>query len=386
VIRPWTAGDLAVTGTGSVTPLGRGMGELLAGWNRGARAIGPIRRFSTARLPVHLGAEMPDPPEPWPAGLRGAAHLDAAVEEALSQSGLPASSRTLVLVATTKGFLESGTGLEAEGGAADPGTPARRIGARFRESECVTVSTACAGGTAALVLALARATELRRGTFDAILVAGVDLLSEFVYRGFAALSAVDPAPCRPFDESRAGMSPAEAAAAVVLETVGRARERGGVPLARLLGGALSSDAGHPTAPDPEGGGLASAIRAAMARAGAETADLGHIHAHGTGTILNDAMEVRALRGALGSGTSEVPLTTLKGSIGHPFGAAGVVEFAASLAALRAGALPGIAGLEAPIGAIDASARPRPVRGGVFLKVGAGFGGFNAALVAEGTLP
>jgi 3-oxoacyl-[acyl-carrier-protein] synthase II len=386
VIRPWTSGDLAVTGAGSVTSLGPGMEGLLAGWTEGVRAIAAIRRFSTERLPVHLGAEMPDPPGPWPDGLRGAAHLDAAVEEALAQSGLSADSRTLVLVATTKGFLDDGTGSEVGGSAADPGTPARRIGARFRESECATVSTACAGGTAALVLALARADELRRGAFDAILVAGVDLLSDFVYRGFAALAAVDPAPCRPFDESRAGLSPAEAAAAVVIETAGRARARGAVPLGRLLGGGLSSDAGHPTSPDPEGVGLARAIRGAMARAGAEAADLGHVHAHGTGTVLNDAMEIRALHRALGAEAADVPLTTLKGNIGHPFGAAGVVEFAASLAAVRAGALPGIAGLDAPLRGIDASSRPRAVRSGAFLKVGAGFGGFNAALVAEGALP
>jgi 3-oxoacyl-[acyl-carrier-protein] synthase II len=386
VTRPWTGEDLAVTGLGCVTPFGSGADALIAGWIAGGRAPARIDRFGTERLPVHVGGELHDLPSAGGEVHRGAAALDAAADEALAESGLAHDARVLVIVSTSKGFLHRGDDLDATAGTHEPGLPARRLARRFRASECVTVSTACAGGTAAFVLALARAVELRRGDFDAVVVAGVDLLSDFVYRGFSALAAVDPAPCRPFDVTRAGMSPSEAAAVVVLETLGRARGRGATPRGRVLGGGLSSDAGHPTAPDPAGRGLARAIRHALTWSGVANRDLGHVHAHGTGTVLNDAMEVQALRTALGTDAAHLPLTTLKGSIGHPFGAAGVVEVAASLLAVGRGVLPGIAGLGTALAGIDAVTSPRDLVLPVFLKVGAGFGGFNAALVAEGVLP
>jgi 3-oxoacyl-[acyl-carrier-protein] synthase II len=382
VIAPWTDDDIVITGDGCVTPLGVGMDALMRGWTAGTRAIAPVRRFSTERLPVHLGGEMPDPPRPWPAGLRGAAHLDAALDEALARSGLPTESHVLVLASTIKGFLESGAALADGGDAVDPGAPARRVGARFASCETTTVSTACTGGTAALVLAFFQSAALRRGEFDAIVVVGIDLLSDFIYSGFSSLAAVDPAPCRPFDMARAGMTPSEGTAVLVLENAARARARGAVVLGRLLGGGLSSDAGHPTSPDPDGVGLAHAIDAAMNSANASASDLGHIHAHGTGTVLNDASEVRALHVALGEDAARIPLTTLKGNLGHPFGAAGVLEVAASLRAAGSGSLPGIAGLERPMAGIDASAATRPLSNGVFLKTASGFGGFNAALLAE----
>jgi 3-oxoacyl-[acyl-carrier-protein] synthase II len=386
VTRTWSPEDLVVTGTGCVTPFGVGVDALLRGWRDGACALRPVTRFATDALPVACGGEMPAPRVAHDGGGRGAAHLDEALEEALRGSRLADVSRPLVLVSTTKGFLESGASVAAGAEEADPGLPARMLAVRFPGATVATISTACAGGTAALVLALAHAASLRSGEHDAIVVAGIDLLSDFVFAGFAALAAVDPLPCRPFDRSRAGLSPAEAAGVIVVETLGRVRARGAAPLGRLLGGGLASDAGHPTAPDPEGAGLASAMEAALRRAEIDPDAVGHVNAHGTGTVRNDAMEVRALERVFGARAPRLPVTTLKAGIGHSFGAAGVVEFVASLAALRAGVLPGIAGLRDPVPGVGVAPGPRDPDGPVFLKAGAGFGGFNAALVAEGVLP
>jgi 3-oxoacyl-[acyl-carrier-protein] synthase II len=376
---------LAVTGYGCVTPLGRGAAALFDGWRDRRCAIRPVRRFDTSSLSVHLGGEMPDAADAG--GLRGAAHLRAALDEAMAASRLPRGARVVVLVATTKGFLESGRQVEERHPAHDVALPARFVATELRTRfgaetvAALTVSTACASGLTALALAL---DEMGRDDApDAVVCAGVDLLSDFVYRGFAALSAVDAELCRPFDVLRAGMSASEAAAAMVLEPEARALARGAKVRGRILGAGLANDATHPTAPSRDGGGMALAIAGALASAGISAGELGHVHAHGTGTVFNDAMEVRALAGALGAALPRIPVTALKGSIGHTFGPSGLVETIASFEAVRARTLPAVTGLARPEGGLDLVTAARRLEEPRFLKTSAGFGGFDAAVVAEG---
>lgn len=382
---------LAVTGYGCVTPLGAGVAALFGGWRDRRCAIRTIRRFDTSSLSVHLGGEMPD--QGCAGGLRGPAHLGAALDEAMAASGLPRGARVVVLVATTKGFLESGRQVEERHPAHDVGLPARFVADELRTRfgiepvASLTVSTACASGLTALALALG---EMDREDApgapdapDAIVCAGIDLLSDFVYRGFAALMAVDAAPCRPFDAGRAGMSASEAAAVMVLEREESALARGANVRGRILGAGLANDATHPTAPSRDGGGMARAIAAALAAAGISAGELGHVHAHGTATVFNDAMEIRGLAESLGPAAPRVPVTALKGSIGHTFGPSGLVEMIASLEAVRARLLPPVTGLVRPEGDLDLVTHARRLDEPRFLKTSAGFGGFDAAVVAEG---
>ncbi len=394
---PERGGDAVVTGLGAVSAAGPGTGALLRAWRSGERCIRPVRRFDVAALPCGVGGEMPDPGTPAASGLRGEAHLRDAVEEALRCAALPAGSRVRLVLSTTKGLLASGDEVARGAATLDPALATRRLAALLRAEgfpvagpggvgDGALVSVACAGGTAAAGVALAAAEELRRGDADAVLCAGIDLLSDFVFRGFAALQAMDPAPCRPFDRGRAGMSASEGAAAILLETRDAARRRGARVRGRLLGFGLAADGTHRTAPRRDGAGLAAAVTGALAMAGVAPEALGHVHAHGTATPFNDAMEVAALRAALGPAAARVPATTLKGTVGHAFGAAGLLELVASLLALESGAVPPIAGLADPEPDLLLPREPfRPVSP-LFLKVGAGFGGFNAALVAEGVLP
>lgn len=387
-----------VTGAGCVTPAGRGVAALYDAWISGESMVRPVRRFDASALAVRIAGEMPDPHEPWSAGLRGAAHLVDCADQAWAAAGLPRGVRVAVVVATTKGFLDSGRRTVPGDPSHDVGFPARWLAdhLRARFGACVppehdafaplTVSTACASGTSALALVAARARAYAHGRFDAVVVAGVDLLSDFVFRGFAALAAMDPAPCRPFDSSRAGMSASEAAAVLVLEPECSATARGATVVGRLAGWGLANDASHPTAPDRDGAGLAAAASDAIRRAAASPADLGHVHAHGTATIRNDAMEVRALTLALGASAAGVPVSTVKGTIGHAFGAAGLVETIASLEAVRRGALPGVRGLRTPEPGLRFAVAPVVLRSPLFLKVSAGFGGFDAAIVLEGCPP
>ena len=379
---------LAMTGYGCVTPLGAGVSALSRGWRERRCAIRPITRFDTSLLLVHLGGEMPGGAAG--SGPRGPFHLRAALDEAMAASGLPAGSRVLVIVATAKGFLESGRQVEDRHPAHDVAWPARLVADELRSRYAmdplppITVSTACAGGVTALAVALA---EMQGpDPPDAVVCAGVDLLSDFVYRGFAALAAVDAAPCRPFDVDRAGMSASEAAAVIVMEPEDRARERGATLRGRLLGAGLANDATHPTAPTRDGAGLARAITAALASAHVAAEDLGHVHAHGTATVFNDAMEIRALEASLGPAAVRIPVSTLKGNIGHTFGPAGLVEVIASVEAVRAGVLPPVTGLVRPEGRLDVLTDARRLASPWFLKTSVGFGGFTAAVVAEGVHP
>lgn len=379
---------LAVTGYGCVTPLGAGVPALIDGWTARRCAIRPVRRFDTSSLRVRLGGEMSDVPALD--GLRGPGHLRPALDEAMAASGLPARTRVLVLLATTKGFLESGLQVETRHPAHDIARPARFVADELRLRFSIdvvaarTVSTACASGVTTLAVAM---SEMDRADApDAVVCAGVDLLSDFVFRGFAALAAMDAAPCRPFDVGRAGMSASEAAAVVVLEREEPARSRGATVFGRILGAGLANDAVHPTAPDHDGGGMTRAVADALRAARVPVDALGHVHAHGTATVLNDAMELRALAASLGAAAGRVPVTTLKGNIGHTFGPAGLVEVIASIEAVRAGVASPVTGLVRPEGMLDVLMDARRLARPTFLKTSAGFGGFAAAVVAEGVGP
>lgn len=181
------------------------------------------------------------------------------------------------------------------------------------------VSTACS--SSGKVFACAR-RWLELDLVDAVLVGGVDSLCQMTLRGFTALGVLSPVPCRPFSAERSGINIGEGGALLLLE-----REGAGP---RLFGVGESSDAHHMTAPEPEGLGARLAIERALAMAGLEASEIGHVNAHGTGTVQNDAMEAKAIRSALGR---EVTVVSTKAYTGHLLGAAGATEAIFALQAL-----------------------------------------------------
>ena len=160
-----------------------------------------------------------------------------------------------------------------------------------------------------------------------MLAGGTDALARLTFSGFNQLKLMDPAPCRPFDRTRAGMNIGEGAGILVLENLDRARRRGARIYAELAGYALGCEAYHPTAPEPEGRPVAAVIAAALQDAGLDAADVDHLNAHGTATPQNDAAEARAFRRIFGERVERVPVTSLKAMVGHCLGAAGAVEAA-----------------------------------------------------------
>jgi len=189
------------------------------------------------------------------------------------------------------------------------------------------VSTACSSsakvfGAAARMIAL--------GVVDAAVVGGVDSLCLTTLYGFSALELVSGDICRPWDAARNGLSIGEGAAFALLERDAAA------PQAWLLGCGESSDGHHMSSPHPEGLGAAMAMRAALAQAALPPRAVDYINLHGTGTPGNDVAEDRAVQAVFGP---ELPCSSTKGYTGHTLGAAGGVEAAIAMLALRHGLAP-----------------------------------------------
>jgi 3-oxoacyl-[acyl-carrier-protein] synthase II len=153
--------------------------------------------------------------------------------------------------------------------------------------------------------------------------------------GFSRLGSVAPFVCQPFDKERKGLIPSEGACVLVLETLESAQRRGARIYAEVLGYGVSCDASHITASDVNG--IARAIRMAHEMAGVRPEQIDYISAHGTGTILNDLNEVKAIREVFGDHLP--PISSIKSMIGHSFGAASAIGLAACALAITRGFIP-----------------------------------------------
>ncbi len=238
------------------------------------------------------------------------------------------------------------------------------------EGPCLTVSTACS--SSAKVFANAERL-IRLGLADAAIVGGVDTLCDSVLFGFNALELVSPEPCRPFDQARHGISIGEAAGFALLERIEAAPDA-----PRLLGYGESSDAHHMSTPHPEGLGAELALRDALARAGLSAEQVDYINLHGTASLKNDEVEAALVARAFPASTRA---SSTKGFTGHTLGAAGILEAAFALLAIREGLVPGNLGCTHPDAAcgpqLALQSEQRTVN--VALSNSFGFGGNNACL-------
>ncbi|MBK1838570.1 beta-ketoacyl-[acyl-carrier-protein] synthase family protein [Azospirillum sp. YIM B02556] len=204
----------------------------------------------------------------------------------------------------------------------------RRLGL---EGPAFVVSSACA--TTSKVFANA-ARMIAAGLCDAAVVGGADSLCLTTLYGFHSLELVSPAPCRPFDVQRSGVSLGEGAGFALLERAEAGPSSGAV---HLLGAGESNDAHHMSTPHPEGLGARLAMERALSSAGLRPGDIDYVNLHGTATTYGDAAEDQAITGLLGT---RIPVSSTKGYTGHTLGAAGIVEAIISVMALRTGLIPG----------------------------------------------
>ncbi len=239
------------------------------------------------------------------------------------------------------------------------------------------VSAACASSAIAVA---SGASAIISGECTAALVVAADSVSEFVFAGFQSLMALDKESARPFDKNRSGLSLGEAASFLLLMSKARAMREKRPVLGKIAGWGMTNDANHMTGPLKDGSGLAESIWKALASAGMSTGDIGSISAHGTGTLYNDTMEMRAFNAVFGP--HPLPTYSIKGGIGHTLGAAGLIEVIVTLRSLREKVTPPTVNLIDPddnaVGWV--STAPMVFDKTTSLSVNSGFGGVNCALL------
>jgi 3-oxoacyl-[acyl-carrier-protein] synthase II len=420
---------VVVTGLGVVAPNGVGKDAFWSACLDGRSGVGPIRSFDASGHPVKIAAEVHDfdvTPFVPPAQRKSLKIMSRAMRFAVGAGGLAVQDSGLELEREDpeRVGVVMGTGLVpidlpelvpalVDSTDEDGHLHMPHLGRRGPASLCPlwilkylpnmvaahismalnlqgpnsTITTACAAGTQAVGEAF---RLVARGDADVMLAGGadsrIDPLLFLAYTALGALSSGARPPAeisRPFDGRRDGFVLGEGAGVLVLEDLERARRRGAVIYAEVLGLGSSFDAYAVTKPDPEARGAARAIEWALREARVDGHDVDYINAHGTSTRLNDQMETVAVKRVFGEGARALPLSSIKSMVGHLIGAAGAVEAVALALTLREGRLPPTINQTDPDPACDLdyvpnAAREVPVR--TALSTSFGFGGQNAALV------
>jgi 3-oxoacyl-[acyl-carrier-protein] synthase II len=251
----------------------------------------------------------------------------------------------------------------------------------------ITQVAACATSVIAFHDAL---RLIRSGECDVVLTGGSE--APIWPMGLAALANMtalskrndDPATAsRPFDATRDGFVLGEGAGVVIVESLAHAQGRGATPVAEVIGGALTADAFHISAPDPSGRGQSRAMTSALRNAGIAPDEVDYIVAHGTATQLNDSTETKAIKAAYGDHAYKVAISSPKSMIGHLVGAAGIASALAAIGSIRDQVIPPTANLHTPDPECDLDYVPltaRPAKVDTVAVNGFGFGGQNAVAI------
>ncbi len=405
---------IVITGMGTVNPLGLNVQETWSNMVAGVSGVGPITLFDSSPLQVHIAAEVK--------GFKPEDHMDAkearrrdrfeqfaitAAKEAISQSGLQVTEKNAgrigIIISSAIGGLHSLQEatltnykegpkrvspflipmLMANGGA---GMAAIEFGIK---GPCFSVASACASGADGIGTAL---MMLHTGMIDAALAGASE--ATITSTGVAAFDRVGAMSRRndeysmtpqPFDKNRDGLVMGEGAGVLVLEREADARARGATILAELAGYGATADAYHVTAPHEHGEGGAAAMVMALSSAKANIQDVGYINAHGTGTLLNDQAETRAIKAAFGELAYKVPISSTKSMTGHMMGATGALEAIICVQAVRDGILPPTIHYETVDSECDLDYIPNKAReANISLAISNafGFGGHNAVLAVR----
>lgn len=404
-------GRVYITGLGVISSLGFGREDFWRSVIAGKTGFSPIERFKTADMERSIAGEVKGflardfmtAAEARRMG-RCSAYAVAAARMAVDEAGLAdgqiAGDRTAVVIGTTMGEadviaeLENAwihNGVDAVDASKLPlyGTTllplhvARAFGAR---GIVTTLPAACAAGN----YAIAHATDLiRSGRADVVVTGASEIIERVQFAGFVRLGAVAPERCQPFDKNRKGLIVGEGAGIMVLESEAHAVRRGATPLAEVGGCGVACDAHHITRPHPEGEGSLVAMRDAIARSGLTPDDVDFVNAHGTGTQQNDRVEAHVIREVFGD--RPIPVSSMKGMLGHCMGASSALEAVACVMSIQTGIYPPTVGYETPDPECDLNVVANQARSGpaaVVINNALAFGGYDAvvAFARLGRLP
>jgi len=360
---------VVVTGLGTINPLGKNVEEFWEGLRNGVSGAGPITRFDASKYKTRFACEIKNfDPNDYLNRKEVQKHdmyaqyAYIAAAQAIEDSGLDLSKIDKDEVGVIWGagiggldtFYQSVTDFNN-----NPDNPrfspffipkmianmasgniAMQYGFR---GPTITTVTACASATHAMIDA---ATYIRLGKANIFIAGGSEAaITQAGVGGFNAMHALstrndDPKTAsRPFDKDRDGFVMGEGAGALILEEYEHAIARGATIWAELVGGGMSTDAYHMTAPDPEGGGASLVMKRALADAGLQPEDIDYINVHGTSTGLGDIAEPKAIKKVFGEHTYKVAISATKSMTGHLLGAAGAIEAMACILAMKYGIVP-----------------------------------------------
>lgn len=360
---------VVVTGLGALTPLGNDVSQTWKGLVEGVSGAGPITHFDASKFKTHFACELKDFDVTRYIDRKEARKMDPyaqyaliASEEAVKDSGLDLEKEDLSRIGVIWGsgigglltFHQEVMGFANGGGTprfnpffipkmiADIASGHISIKFGFRGPNFTTVA-ACASSAVALVDAF---NYIRLGKSDVIVTGGSEApIAESGVGGFNSLQAIstrndDPKTAsRPFDKDRDGFVMGEGAGCIVLEELEHAKARGAKIYAEFVGGGLSADAYHMTAPHPEGLGAALVMRHCLEDAGLRPEDVDEINTHGTSTHLGDLAELKAIKEVFGEHVYDINIDSTKSMTGHLLGAAGAVEALAVILSIKDGIVP-----------------------------------------------
>ena len=402
---------IVITGLGTVNALGNTVDETWEKLVNGVSGLGPLTLFDTSEYLVKVACETK--------GFDPTIYLDAreirrrdryelfsaaAVSQALKDSGLEITDINASRVGTVIsaaiggiGSLEEGIMDVSEGGPRRaspflipmlmPNGAAGLVGIDHgAKGPALSVASACASGQDGIGTAW---LMLKAGLIDAAIAgaaeAAITKTAVAAFDRMQAMSRRTEGTPSPFDKHRDGLVIGEGSAVMILETESHAKARKANILAELAGYSSSADAYHITAPHAEGIGGSQAIRNALGTAGINVTEVDYINAHGTGTVLNDLSETRAIKTVFGEHAYDVAISSTKSMTGHMMGATGALEALACVLAIREGIIPPTinyveADPECDLDYVPNTAREAKLE--VAISNAFGFGGHNAVLVVR----
>lgn len=358
---------VVVTGLGAISPLGNSVDQFWDNLVNGVSGAGPITKFDAQNHKTKFACEVKDfDPSLYIEKKEVRKHdmytlfAFGAVAQAMEDSGLDPDSvdknRAGVIWGSGIGglqtFFEEVQAYKPERPQFTPffipkmianiagGLISIKYG--FRGPNYTTV-TACASASHAIIEAF---NKIRLGKVDVMITGGSEAgVNEAAMAGFNSMRAIstrndDPSTAsRPFDKDRDGFVMGEGAGALILEDLDHALKRGAKIYAEVVGGGMSADAYHMTAPDPDGLGARLVMQWAVEDAGVNLTDVDYINVHGTSTPLGDIAEPKAILGVFGEHAYNLSISATKSMTGHLLGAAGAIEGIATILALRDGVIP-----------------------------------------------
>lgn len=406
---------VVVTGLGALTPIGNTIDEYWEALVNGKSGAAPVTHFDAAKFKTQFACEIKNFEVTDFIDRKLAKRMDkfsqyamVASDEAIADSKLDLDTLNKYRVGVIWGagiggletFQEEVLNFAAGDGTprfnpffipkmiADiaPGNISIKYG--FMGPNYTTVS-ACASSANSMIDAL---NTIRLGHCDVVITGGseaaVTIAGMGGFNAMHAMSTRNDSPetaSRPFDANRDGFVLGEGAGSIVLEEYEHAKARGAKIYAEVVGGGLSSDAYHMTAPHPDGIGVVAVMKNCLENAGLNPEDVDHINTHGTSTPLGDVAELKAISEVFGSHAKSININSTKSMTGHLLGAAGAVEAIASILAMEHGIVPPTINHETADENIDPElnltlnkAQKRDIK--VAMSNTFGFGGHNACVL------